>query len=343
MIAYNSPGAAKLEETPVSKRSRGALAALVGFAGITALALLRREDRALAAQPRPATSYDEALMRFAALQARDGSDVRDVCRAELMSHGRQVRDAAVLLHGYTSCPRQFHELGRALFERGYNVLIPRMPGHGLLDKLTGETAGLTAEGLARYTDEALDIARGLGEHVTVAGLSGGGVLTSWAAQARSDVTLAAPISPVLGVAIYPGWFTRPAARVLTRAPNRFMWWDPQLRETITSAPYDYPRFATRGLAAFITLATWTRRAARRRPPAAGSIAVVTNAADAQVSNIDTAELVAAWRTHGEQRVRTYEFERALGLPHDLIDPRTPGARPDLVHPVLLELIDGAEG
>jgi alpha-beta hydrolase superfamily lysophospholipase len=328
----------QLEETPVSKRSRGAIAALAGAAGVAALALLRREDPALAAQPSPAVSYGEAMMRFAALRARDGAEVREICRAELLSHGRRVRRAAVLLHGYTSCPRQFHELGQALFERGYNVLIPRMPGHGLLDRMTTETAGITARSLARYTDEVVDIAQGLGEQVTVTGLSGGGVLAAWAAQTRADVALAAPISPVVGVAIYPRWFIRPAAQVLAHAPNRFLWWDPQLRQNIPGTPYDYPRFATRGLAAFITLATWTHRAARRRPPAASSIAVVTNAADAQVSNVDTAELVAAWRAHRAERVRTHEFERALGLPHDLIDPRTAGAKPELVHPALLELL-----
>jgi hypothetical protein len=166
------------------------------------------------------------------------------------------------------------------------------------------------------------------------------VLASWAAQERSDVTLAAPISPVIGVAAYPAWFTRPAARVLARAPNRFLWWDPQLRERIPSTPYNYPRFATRGLAAFLLLALWTLREARRRPPSAQSIVVVTNAADASVSNVDTAELVAAWQARAGERVRTHEFGASLGLLHDLIDPRMPGAQAELVHPVLLDLIDG---
>ncbi|MFO7167068.1 MAG: alpha/beta fold hydrolase [Chloroflexota bacterium] len=324
-----------------SKKTRAALAALAGAAGLAAAAQLRR-DGGLAAQPQPATSYDEALARLAALRGSEGPDVRDECRSTLMTHGGRAQRALVLFHGYTSCPRQFHELGQALFERGYNVLIPRMPGHGLSDRLTTQTANLTAAGLARYADEAVDIARGLGERVTVAGLSGGGVLTAWVAQERADVERCVSISPVVGVAVYPGWFTRPAARVLARAPNRFLWWDPQLREQAPGAPYGYPRFATRGLAAFILLATWTLGEARRRPPAAQSIVVVTNGADASVSNVDTAQLVAAWQARAGSRVRTHEFSASLGLPHDLIDPRTPGAQVDLVHPVLIDLIHGGQ-
>jgi carboxylesterase len=49
-----------------------------------------------------------------------------------------------------------------------------------------------------YTDEVVDIGRGLGEHLTLAGLSGGGVVTAWAAQTRADLDQAVVMSAALG-------------------------------------------------------------------------------------------------------------------------------------------------
>ena len=46
---------------------------------------------------------------------------------------------------------------------------------------------------------AVDIAAGLGDQVTIAGLSAGGVVAAWAAQHRRDVHRAVLIAPSLGV------------------------------------------------------------------------------------------------------------------------------------------------
>jgi hypothetical protein len=48
--------------------------------------------------------------------------------------------------------------------------------------------------------------------------------------------------------------------------------------------------------------------------------------------------VTAWRARG--RVVDLEvLPRSDRLPHDLVDPRMPGARTELVYPVLLEMIE----
>jgi hypothetical protein len=52
-------------------------------------------------------------------------------------------------------------------------------------------------------------------------------------------------------------------------------------------------------------------------------------------------VVREWRRRGS-RVGTYEFPANWKLGHDFVDPDQPEARPDLVGPILLQLlrIDG---
>ncbi len=65
-----------------------------------------------------------------------------------------------------------------------------------------------------YGDEVVDIARGLTDHVTMAGISCGGLITGWAAQQRQDVDLAVLTSPGFGFKAIPRFWrdTRPWRR-----------------------------------------------------------------------------------------------------------------------------------
>src|SRR5439155_25994798 len=150
--------------------------------------------------PRPAADYEQALQRIDSLRAADGSEINPDCRLVLLSHGRRTARVVVLLHGLTNCPRQLEALGRMLYDRGANVLIARVPHHGFADRMTSDLARLTAAELVRFGDEVADIGQGLGDSVTVAGLSLGGVVAAWIAEERADVDHAIVISPVFGVA-----------------------------------------------------------------------------------------------------------------------------------------------
>lgn len=46
------------------------------------------------------------------------------------SAGTAYKGVAVLLHGFTACPSQWNQIARMLSERGYEVLVPLLPGHG---------------------------------------------------------------------------------------------------------------------------------------------------------------------------------------------------------------------
>ena len=83
------------------------------------------------------------------MQEQEKQDsTRDVCITKLFDHGKQTEHVIVLMHGFTNCPEQFNELGRQHFDAGNNVLIPRMPYHGLSDRLTDVLVNITAENLA---------------------------------------------------------------------------------------------------------------------------------------------------------------------------------------------------
>ena len=310
---------------------------LVAVGGVLALAALAAlipiDTSGLESHPHPAQNYADALGRIHALQAGEGADIQPACRTLLLSHGRRTARAVVLLHGLTNCPRQFESLGRLLWAAGDNVLILRLPRHGLADRMTLELSSLTARELAHATDEAVDIGRGLGDRVTVSGLSVGGVAAAWAASERSDVDRAVVIAPLLGVAAVPTWLTHVMTNLWLLTPNRFHWWDSRRREQLPGPAQVYPRFATRALGETLRLAECVRAHAARRGPAAREVVLVQVPGDQAVNNAAIAVLAAAWHAHGG-RVERYEFPARFHLQHDLIDPAQVGARPELVYPVL---------
>jgi alpha-beta hydrolase superfamily lysophospholipase len=161
------------------------LAVLIVLLAIAAVLLLRPAGTGhFPAHPHPATDYADALRRVAAVEARDGAAISPVCRTLLLTHGARATRAVVLLHGLTNCPEQFRVLGERLYQRGANVYIPRLPEHGLADRMTTALARLDARAMCAATDEAVDIGCGLGDTVVVVGLSIGGVMAEWAAQER---------------------------------------------------------------------------------------------------------------------------------------------------------------
>ncbi len=259
-----------------------------------------------------------------------------LCRLQLITHGQKTERAIVLVHGYTSCPQQFHDLGQQFFDLGYNVLIAPMPHHGLADRLTPEISLLTADELAAYADQVVDIARGLGDTVDMAGISAGGVVTSWAAQNRNDINLAVVISPGFGFKQIPTALTAPETNLASILPESYPWWDPALQMN-TQPPYAYPRYSLHGLTQIVGLGFGVQMAAHRERPRARSILVITNANEPSVNNVLTSEVTANWRARGAE-ISTYEFPLELQLPHDLIDPNQDGARTDLVYPKILELV-----
>lgn len=291
--------------------------------------------------PNPAESYAEALSRVGTIQEAEAEipDLDPQCGTILMSHEEKVANVIVFLHGFTSCPDQFAALGELYFEQGYNVFIPRQPRHGLQEYDGAPLKGLTAEEMAAFGTEMADIAQGLGERVIFSGLSGGGAITTWLAQERADIDLAVPIAPFLGISFIPRPLTRAATNLFLLVPDFYQWWDPVHKlENPNSAPYSYRGYYLHSLFENMRLGFIAEGDARRVKPAVGGILVITNAADPSVNNAVVAEYEQLWLEHGEQFLQTFQFDKNLKLPHDLITVTQPNARIDIVYPKLMELI-----
>jgi alpha-beta hydrolase superfamily lysophospholipase len=293
----------------------------------------------LARPDNPAHTYDEARARFDAMLRTDPDAVDPLSRSRLETPGYRTERAIVFLHGLTNSPRQFVTLGERLIARGYTVFTPRMPYHGYLDRMNTDHSRLRAHELIDVVAASVDLAAGLADHVTVSGISLGGVLAVWAAQYR-PVALAAPIAPAIGIPWLPVRATGPLFGALGRLPNRFVWWDPRHKEKLPGPPYAYPRFSTHALVQTQQLAVRLLDVARQAPPRAASICMISNAADLAVSNSASATLVKRWRASGAANVTTYQFPREMKLFHDLVDPLQPNSQPEVVLPILERLLAG---
>lgn len=293
----------------------------------------------------PATSFEGAMMRLQAIiKAQNAQpELMPVCHTKVMSHGEKVENVIVLFHGLTSCPEQFAQLGERFFGKGYNVIIPLQPHHGEKDRLNPSLPEMSSEELAQFATQYIDIARGLGESVTIAGISGGGTLTTWLAQTRDDIQTAMPISPFLGIRFVPTWLNRPVAKLLDKIPNIWMWWDPIKKEDnpFTDA-YQYPRYTTKAIAAYMRLGFIAERAAKVAAPTV-KVIVVSNESDLSVNLGVIDQFVCLWRENPGKgdtdiHIQSYRFDSSLKLPHDIITPQRFEGNTTIVYPKIFELL-----
>ena len=291
---------------------------------------------ALSSHPAPIQSYEEAAKRIATLRASRESEMNPACLLQFLTHGQKVQKAIILVHGYTSCPAQFTELGERLYDLGYNVLIAPLPHHGLANRLNDEQGQLTDSEIIAYADEMVDLAHGLGEQVAMMGISGGGVATAWAAQNRSDLDTAMIISPAFGYEKIPTVLTAPVMNIFLTVPDTYEWWDSDLKANIDPA-HAYPRYSKHALAEFLEVGFGVQVKSLQAAPAAHKIIVVTNANDTSVNNELTVDVVRHWQNKGAN-IKSYEFPASLGLGHDLIDPAQPNQPVETVYPKLIELL-----
>jgi esterase/lipase len=292
-----------------------------------------------------ASDYEVARTRIekTQIEERTSQKINPVCVSNFLSHGRQTEKVIVFFHGYTSCPEQFRSLGEKFFEQGYNVFIPRLPRHGPANRLSNGLAKLTAEELIHFANEAIDIARGLGEKITVAGLSGGGTMVLWLAQHRADIDLAVALAPFIGVSYVPTLLTHTATNWVLTSPNRFEWWDPKTRDKNPGVSlYSYPRYWTHASGEILRLGLLAKAESKRETPRARRILIITNAKDTAINNNEIAQIIHNWRRFQSSVIKMYEFDRRLNLNHDFITPERLGDKLDSVYQTLLDLMIDAK-
>jgi pimeloyl-ACP methyl ester carboxylesterase len=293
-----------------------------------------------AIKPAEIAGYDAAVALFQSGMAnKEGVEILAPCHSILMGHGEKTGRAIILLHGLTNCPKQFEKLGREFFDMGYNVLVPRMPLHGMADRMNGKLVNITAEDLKTFTEESFAIAQGLGERVSVVGLSGGGVLAAWLAQFCSAIEAAVIISPSLGLYRSKVALNDAFTKLLLRLPNIYNLRTPE--NLLIAPPYVQIKNSSRAAAQYFRLGITIFQAARQQGPACQRIIVVSNASDLVINNALVKRLAGLWQARSTGQVITYEFPAAAKLPHDLIDPNAKVDHSAEVYPILLDLIKNA--
>ncbi|MHB8146844.1 MAG: alpha/beta hydrolase [Vulcanimicrobiaceae bacterium] len=277
-----------------------------------------------------------AMHRLERFLERDHAGIGEAGRTILLRHGERRPRTVVLFHGLSASPAQFVRFASDLHARGHNVLVPRLPRHGYRNRLSAALAGLTRESLERTARESIALAYDLGERVTVAGFSLGGLLAVWSAQ-HEEIERAVAIAPFLGVAWIPNRWMFPLMELALRIPNRFAWWDPIAREK-QLPEHGYPRFATHALAQSYRLASQVMRDATAAPVRAHGLTLVINQSEAAVNNRAMRRLAEMLSRHADGRIHSVALS---GLPfsHDIIEPLRHPELAQRVYPRLLELID----
>jgi len=328
------------------RRTRSAILKVALGTG-TALALswlvLKASNRsstdALASQSiDPATDYESAMARFAQVQTQEEAEgtLNPVCCSKLLTHGNKTERVIILMHGMTNCPQQFVELAPIFYEQGYNVLIPRMPHNGLADTDTDDLRYLKAAELRDSSNTIVDIAHGLGDHITFLGLSVGGLMAAWVAQYRDDVNKAVIIAPsfTIGPRLGVG-LSKIIMRLFLILPNIMT---QRLKPFKDGPDHNYLGFATRGLGEMMRFGFSIYDTSKDTSAAAQSVLVITNAADAAVNNKIPLQVAKNWQINGLEQLNTYEFDAKYKLIHDLIDPGQKQQNVAVSYPILLDLL-----
>lgn len=291
----------------------------------------------LAAPPDVPRTYADAVAAVTTAAQDEGDAVHSLCHTRVVTSGAKTNNVAVIFHGLGTCPQQFAEVADALHADGWNVLLVRLPYHGMADRLSEAPAAMQADEVLREAGRWIDVAQGLGDHVTVVGFSGGGAVAAYLANVRSDIDRVVLVAPMLGVQAFPVDLTRPISTLAHFVPNWWGWFNPELKENVEGPDYTYPRYSSRMLAEFLRIGLQSTAYAQAAAPAVSDIRLLLNANDESVRNEVTKAVAAAWAQHGAE-VKLHEFLTSAGLKHDMIDLGQPYQNVDLVYPVLLDAI-----
>lgn len=308
------------------------LIVLCVLAVILLLGMLPVSSRGMASQPDPAVTYDEAVARFELVAAAEEGIVNDLGHSRLLVHGERTPRAYVMVHGITNSPEQWLELGQTLYDQGHNILILRMPYHGMKSHLVSELKALKPQDLRFYADQAVDIGAGLGDEVVVVGISGGGGVGAWMAQNRTEIDRALLLAPFFGVHGVPNFANKLLANAFSRLPNIVL--DNPLEPRHN---WVYRGEATRGVAAFLEIGRTVIQGAAKGTGPAGRVIVLTTTKDDTASNNATVDLVDLWRKNGIN-VNADEFAPELDIPHNSVDPAADPVTKQMVYDRILELL-----
>jgi esterase/lipase len=280
------------------------------------------------------TDFNESLSLFNSFFSDLNDNIDPVCRSIILHHNIRTQKSVILFHGLSSAPCQFLILGKQLFDLGYNVIIPRMPYNGFIDKQTKETNKLTKDILKKYAVNSINIANGLGEKVDVIGLSGGGILAAWLAQFY-EINTSIIIAPLFNIKPVPDYLKFALCFISSALTNVFL---KKSDKIIRNAPsYIYSQQSLKSVAEFMKIGYEIKNDSNKHKFKSHKLIGLVNESDIAINNDTFIKQLHRWRNLNEN-VFDFTFSKDLNLPHDLIDPNQKLQKCDVVYKKILEYL-----
>ncbi len=123
-----------------------------------------------------------ALRQEAQIQAQVQPLRNDRCRSIFGFHPHPTLKVFLLFHSFTAAPYQFAEIAQGLFEEGYNVVVPLLPGHGLAgswNHIMPPPLPLHRRVYEEFALRWFKRSRVLGKTIALGGIGTGGTLAAW--------------------------------------------------------------------------------------------------------------------------------------------------------------------
>jgi esterase/lipase len=283
-------------------------------------------------------SFESALMVFSNQNIEIPLN-SPTCSDKVLHHGQKTDKVIVLFHGFTNCPAQFSKLAEQFWEKGYNVVIPRLPYHGNIDGLNSDVSKLTTPDLINKASQVMSVANALGNEIDIASISAGATVAIWASL-NFNVNKLLVIAPLIAPKDIPLWAMPGVRRVLSIAPNYFRWWDENTKTDVSGPKYAYPRFSTKAALAFFllnqnTLELSQSQSKKTKLTTQTILMLLEN--DRAISNQAATEFMNQIKPAFEKPFEIITLKSELQLEHDFIDPNQPSSNTGLVYPKILNL------
>ena len=102
--------------------------------------------------------------------------LRNEGNAPFILHNKNSEKVAVLVHGLSDSPFFMRAIAQVLFEEGFSVVVPLLPGHGLREADDDMSDWDLAERWQTHVDDVISLAGTMGDTLVVGGFSTGGAL-----------------------------------------------------------------------------------------------------------------------------------------------------------------------
>jgi esterase/lipase len=275
-------------------------------------------------------AYQTAKARWMAfVQAETKLPLQTGTQTRLFLHdGPAPKGTLIMYHGFTAGSWQFEPLAKKAFDDGYNVVIPRLPGHGFKDVKGAEDPSqlLDARNWQQYEkfgDQTYEMAKALGGPVGVLGLSVGGDIAMSVAE-RHQVNRVVAYAPFLKPAAVGGkiadvvhFLDGVTFGLAGRALAKIGWgWGKQCEiDTATGKRPGHSKFS---LGTLYGAAEFGRKVTADAAKIKAPVEYFTTGADDAAD--EAAILIAFTLDGGTAHSGWYHYPKAEGIPHPMVHP-----------------------